>query len=111
MPEWIAKYWFEELMGLLVAGLGVIVKLLSGRVKKQKEESDAVKAAVRSLLRRNLIRDCEEAVKDGYCSVTRRDVILDMYESYHTLGGNGSVTDLKEQVRKLPTMKAGGDAA
>ena len=36
MPEWIVKYWIEWLFGLVIAGLGLIVKGLSGKLKKER---------------------------------------------------------------------------
>ena len=34
-----------------------------------------------------------------------RDNLLSMYKQYHNLGGNGTVTQLVEELQKLPTEK------
>lgn len=115
MPEWIVKYWVEWAFGLIIAGFGFVVKRLSAKIKKEKEareqlaqqaaaETEALKAGMKSLLRRQIIADCKEAMRDGYCDETVRDTITAMYEAYHGLGGNGSVTDAYNSMRKLPLV-------
>lgn len=108
MPEWIAKYWLQWLFGIVIAGLTAYCKHLSGLVKRERAEQKALRDGMRSLLKRQIILDCETAVKDGFCPAAVKDTIEDMYNSYHALGGNGVVTSLKEQMMKLPTVK--GDA-
>lgn len=105
MPEWIVKYWVEWVFGLLIAVLTVVVRTLSARIRKQQEENKALRDGMRSLLRRQIVDDCERALRDGYCSTATKDTIEDMYQSYHALGGNGVVTHLKAQAMNVPTVK------
>lgn len=115
MPEWIVKYWVEWVFGLIIAGLGFIVKRLSAKIRREREareqldqraaaETEALKAGMKSLLRRQILADCKEAMMDGYCDETVRDTITAMYEAYHGLGGNGSVTDAYNSMRQLPLV-------
>ena len=115
MPDWIVKYWVEWVFGLVIAGLSFIVKHLSSKVKKEREErealsrkaeeeSKALKDGMRSLLRRQILADCKQAMMDGYCDETARDTIAAMYEAYHGLDGNGPVTDAYNSVRQLPLV-------
>ena len=115
MPEGILKYWGEWVFGLIVAGLGVIVRRLSAKIKREKEareqlaqqaaaETEALKAGMKSLLRRQILADCKEAMREGFCDETARDTITAMYEAYHGLGGNGSVSDAYNAVRQLPLV-------
>lgn len=105
MPEWIAKYWLEWVFGLLIAILTFVVRTLSARIRKQQEENKALRDGMRSLLRRQIIADCEQAIKEGFCETKTKDTIEDMYESYHALGGNGVITRLKDQVMNLKIAK------
>ena len=113
MPEWIVKYWVEWAFGLVVAALGWAVKHLSGKVKEERaarealelqaaKETEAIKAGMQSLLRRQILADCQKVSADGYCGATMRDTITAMYEAYKALGGNGTVQDAYEEVKKLP---------
>lgn len=118
MPEWIVKYWIEWAFGAILTVLGFLIKRLFAKVKKErlarevlaeqaKAETEALKSGMRSLLRRQILADCKEAMKDGYCEETARDTIGAMYEAYHGLGGNGSVTDAYEAMRSLPLVPIG----
>ena len=105
MPDWISKYWIEWIFGILCAILAGLYRNLASRMKKQKAESDAVKNGMRALLKRQLVEDCEAATAEGFCPVTKKDLITDMYQCYHALGGNDTVTQLKDAVMNLPTVR------
>lgn len=105
MPEWITKYWIEWLFGLFAAGLTLMVRTLSGRLKKQQTENQALRDGMRSLLRAQIISSCERAMHDGWCGARLRDTINDLYESYHALGGNGTVTSVVSQTMQLPAIE------
>ena len=107
MPEWITKYWIEWFFGLVIAGVAAYCKHIAEQVKKERAEQKALRDGMRSLLRRQIIADCEQAVRDGFCETKTKDTIEDMYNSYHALGGNGVVSHLKAQVMNLPTIKGG----
>lgn len=42
-------------------------------------------------------------IRDGYISTGNRNMIFSMHEKYHDLGGNGALTAMLDEVRKLPT--------
>lgn len=105
MPEWITKYWLEWVFGLMVAALTFVVRTLSARLKKQQTENQALRDGMKALLRRQIIMDCEQALREGFCPTATKDTIEDMYNAYHALGGNGVVTHLKAQALNVPTVK------
>lgn len=78
--------------------LGYIVWLL----KRQNKKRDANSKGVMLLLRVQLIEYHEEWAARGY--VTKHGItnFMEMYEAYHSLGGNGMVTHLLEEVKELP---------
>lgn len=106
MPEWIIKYWVQWLFGLIIAALTAYCRHLSKTVKSEREKQKALRDGMRSLLRRQIIVDCEQAIRQGYCPTATKDTIEDMYLSYHALGGNGVVTNLKNQMLDLPTVRS-----
>lgn len=105
MPEWIVKYWVEWAFGIIAAVVAAYCKHIATQVKKEREEQKALRDGMRSLLRRQIIADCEQAMREGYCETKTKDTIEDMYESYHALGGNGVVSHLKAQTMNLPSIK------
>lgn len=105
MPEWIVKYWLEWVFGLLTGGVAIYCRHIAKQVRKEREEQKALRDGMRSLLRRQIIADCEQAAREGYCETKMKDTINDMYTAYHALGGNGVVSRLKEQTMNLPVIK------
>ena len=105
VPEWIVKYWLEWVFGLLTGGVAIYCRHIAKQVRKEREEQKALRDGMRSLLRRQIIADCEQAARDGYCETKMKDTINDMYTAYHALGGNGVVSRLKEQTMNLPVIK------
>lgn len=113
MPDWIVKYWVEWAFGILIAIFTAVGKHLHTKIKQEiaareelakqaAEETEALKSGMRSLLRRQIIEDCKKAMTDGYCEEPMRDTITAMYEAYHALGGNGTVTHIIDALEELP---------
>lgn len=111
VPEWIVKYWIEWVFGLVTGGVAVYCRHIAKQVRKEREEQKALRDGMRSLLRRQIIADCEQAAREGYCETKMKDTINDMYTAYHALGGNGVVSRLKEQTMNLPVIKEDGSHA
>lgn len=105
MPEWITKYWVEWVFGLLIAGLGWVVKTLSKRLKVQQAENKALRDGMKSLLRVQIEKECERCQRDKWCGAVKRSSIIDMYTSYKALGGNGGVTSMVDQTLALPSVE------
>ena len=114
MPEWVVKYWVEELFGLVIAGMGCLLKGLYGKLKKERkareemariaeEKTVALENGMRALLRRQILIDCENAQANGWCDARKKETINEMYNAYHSLGGNGVVSSAVSQViEELP---------
>lgn len=78
--------------------LGYIVWLL----KRQKRDRDANSEGTMLLLRVQLIEYHEEWMGRGYTTKHGIQNFIEMYEAYHSLGGNGMITQLLEDVKELP---------
>ena len=109
MPDWIVKYWVEELFALIIAVFSFVIKSLHKKLKavkaladeekrQREEENKAIKDGMRSLLRRQILIDCENAQGIGHCSARKKETINEMYVAYHRLGGNGVVSSAVRQV-------------
>ena len=103
MPDWITKYWIEWIFGILCAGLMLAYTKLADKVKRETREREALQNGMRALLRRQIIEDCRRVIAAGSVDPETRDTILDMYGSYADLGGNGTVTHIKDEMMALPT--------
>jgi Cdc6-like AAA superfamily ATPase len=78
--------------------LGYIVWIL----KTQKKDRDANSKGTMLLLRVQLIEYHEKWTERGYITKHGLENFLEMYKAYHELGGNGMVTKLLEEIKKLP---------
>lgn len=69
------------------------------------DRSQQIENGLQSLLRAEIIRSHEKYMDRGFCPVYAREALTRIYESYHALGGNGTMTELYKQVMALPTDK------
>lgn len=90
-------YIFQIITISLPIILGYIVWLL----KEQKKDRDANSKGTMLLLRAKLIEYHKEWTDRNYITTHGIQNFLEMYDAYHSLGGNGMVTHLKEEVEKL----------
>lgn len=99
MKEFLLKYWVEALFGAVGGGLAALWGAFLVWRKKQR----ALETGVQALLRDRIIQACEHYLDKGALPVYGLENIENMYKAYHTLGGNGAVTKLVEEVKALPT--------
>lgn len=78
--------------------LGYVVWLL----KNQKKDRDANSKGTMLLLRVQLIEYHEKWTERDYITKHGLENFIEMYDAYHSLGGNGMVTKLLEEIKKLP---------
>ena len=78
--------------------LGYVVWLL----KNQKKDRDANSKGTMLLLRVQLIEYHEKWTERGYITKHGLENFIEMYDAYQSLGGNGMVTKLLEEIEKLP---------
>ena len=88
---------FQTYMALLPTLMGYIVWLL----KRQKKDRDANSKGTMLLLRVQLIEYHDKYIELGYISSNAYSNFCEMYEAYHSLGGNGMVTKMYNEVEEL----------
>lgn len=102
MEEFIAKHLFELLMTAAVALLGAGYRGALKEIGKQRVEREAIK----SLLRSEIITMHGRYVERGEIPIYVQENVQAMYQAYHELGGNGTVTKLVREIMELPTRKS-----
>lgn len=106
-----------ELIILFLGGVcGILRHQVSVMRKKHEEEQNkalreyqTLQKAVRAMVRVELIREHNKRVADGYCPTYAYESYVDLYIQYKSLGGNGMVTRLKEEMDALPINRMKGD--
>lgn len=81
--------------------LGYIVWLL----KNQKKSRDANIRGTMLLLRVQLIEYHDKYMSLGHIPSYAYENFCEMYEAYHSLGGNGMITHMYEEVKELEIRK------
>lgn len=101
MAQFIYQYWLEFFFGLICMGLGIGLKTLYTKVKK----ISIVEQAMRELLKDRIIQAYNHYIEKGFIPIYALESAIGMYEQYHALGGNGTITRLVNELKELPTEK------
>lgn len=104
MLEFIAKYWLEVLFGAVSTGVSVALRNVNKRLKEERERNQAIENGLRDVLRLQILDNYEKANADGKISVSRKDAIDSAYKSYHALGGNGTITQIHNEIMEMPIL-------
>lgn len=105
MWEFIVRYWVEFAFGLVASGLAVAYRNLAKRMRRQ----DVFGKALQALLRDRIIQAYNHYKAKGYIPIYGRENVEAMYTQYHALGGNGTITQLIEELNELPTTCERGE--
>lgn len=92
----------EVLLQTYTVALPILLGYIVWLLKNQKKDRDANSKGTMLLLRVQLIEYHEEWTQRGYITKHGIQNFIEMYDAYHSLGGNGMVTHLLEEVKELP---------
>lgn len=102
MWEFIVKYWVEFAFGLIVAGLSAGYARLSRKFKAERAKNQAIENGLRDILRLQILDTYDKCVQNGrIITVSRKDAIDSAYNSYHALGGNGTITQVHTEIMHM----------
>ena len=104
MVDFIVKYWLEVAFGLIVAILTGLYRKLAKQLKEEQEKRKAADDGLQALLRDRIVQAYNHyCLEKKYCPIYAKENVDSMYNAYHRLGGNGTVTGLKDKIDALPT--------
>lgn len=89
----------------IIAG---IVKYLTSLIKKNKDDTVALKLGIQALLRSQMIADYNKYSEKGYAPMYARENFENCWKQYHSLGANGVMDDLHEKFLNLPVREKEG---
>lgn len=111
VPERMYQTVEQFLMQTYTVALPVILTALMGYVvwllKNQKKDRDANSRGTMLLLRVQLIEYHDKYTAIGHIPSYAYENFCEMYEAYHTLGGNGMITKMKREIDELHLKKKG----
>ena len=87
MWDFIVRYWIEFVFGIIVAGLSTAYGRLAKKFKAEKLKNAAIESGLRGILRIQILDTYDKCVANGrMISVSRKDAIVSIYQSYVALG-------------------------
>ena len=94
MWDFIVKYWLEFVFGLIVAGLSAAYAHLAKKFKAERAKNQAIESGLRGILRIQILDTYDKCVANGrLISVSRKDAVVSIYQSYVALGDEGHPDD------------------
>lgn len=88
---------------IIVAVIGALITFLGTQIKQNR----SLKCSIVSLLRSQIVTNCEQYIKAGYLPDYARYTINELGENYSKLGGNHGIQDLIGKANDLPPIKCG----
>ena len=98
LGQFLAKWWLEIV-------LGAVVSAALGLYRKATKRQKAIENGVRDMLRLSILDNYEHCKQAGVISVSRKDAMDSAYNSYHALGGNGTITQIHAEIMQMPIMR------
>lgn len=107
MWDFIVKYWLEVTFGVIVAALSGAYASLQKKFKAERAKNAAIESGLRGILRIQILDTYDKCVADGrIISVSRKDAIVSIYQSYVALGDHVDDT-IKQLYEELIHMNIG----
>jgi hypothetical protein len=99
----------EILLQTYTLALPVILGYVVWLLQQQKKDRDANSKGTMLLLRVQLIEYHSKYMKEREIPSYAYDNFSEMYDAYHALGGNGTITKMYKEIQELHFKKGGED--
>ena len=103
MKEFIIQHGAEAVFGAILTGFGVAYKRLSQKIHKQIEDQKSLRDGTQALLRNEIIHSYDKYIEQQWVPIYAMENVLEMYKAYHSLGGNGTITKLVNELEGMPS--------
>lgn len=101
MQEFIAKYWIEFGFTVITGTLIFIIKQLYSKIKENDKKQIAIELGIQALLRDRTVQAYYHYIDRKSITLHGLEAVEKMYKEYHNLGGNGTITKLVEDLKKM----------
>lgn len=83
----------------MTGALGALVGFFATKLHAKTKHEEAMEEGMRCLLRKEIVDMYDWHVHEGHpMSVERKRDVVEAYEAYHALGGNGVITDMYSEL-------------
>lgn len=102
------EHWLNFVLTAISSILTAIVLNLRKKFIKHQERERATEQGVKALLRNEIIKTYNHYTTKGYMPIHERDNLINLFEQYKNLDGNGTVPALVEELLELPVSEKPG---
>lgn len=103
MLDFVVKYWVQFFLGLLSGGLLGGFRYMWKKLREALKRTDQMEALILQLGKERIIEIYNKWIDLGYCPISARESLSELYSDYAARGGNGTGRDLYERLLSLPT--------
>ena len=108
MREFIVRYWLECVFGIICAALSAGYASLKKKLKAEKAKNQAIENGLRGILRIQILDTYDKCIsEDRTISVSRKDAIVSIYQSYVALGNGEGDDTIKNLYNEIMQMHIG----
>ena len=108
MREFIVRYWLECVFGIICAALSAGYASLKKKLKAEKAKNQAIENGLRGILRIQILDTYDKCIsEDRTISVSRKDAIVSIYQSYVALGNGEADDTIKNLYNEIMKMHIG----
>lgn len=86
MIDFIVKYWLQIGFSMIIAGFSYVYSI----IKKWNIKQSILEDSTRAHLKHKIIKSYHHAIEKKSISIEEYESVVDLYESYKALGGNGT---------------------
>ncbi len=101
--QYIVSHLPEVIYSLTLAVLAFCGKHIWHIVQEDKVTQQGMQQGILTLLRSSIINNYNDYIERGYIPVYAMENVEQLYQAYHALGGNGTITKLYEELKALPS--------
>lgn len=98
----VIQWVVTAILGAVAAYFGAKSKARKKKDEEISKREEARDAGIRNLLRHDILMIHDKHEELGYCTIDIKEAVSDSYDAYHTLGGNGIVTKIYNDIMNLP---------
>ncbi len=96
--------WVVWLFGILNILITLTCRLMLKAVRQERNRNVAIMRGTKALLRSQILNMYNHYYEEKeYFPIYARENVEELYRYYSLLGGNGTITQLIEKMRELPT--------
>ncbi len=103
--DYFIQHFAEFASASVIALITFAFKKVYKDIMENNREIESMKQGLISLLRSDIINAYYQYAEKEYIPIYAMENVTEMYNAYHNLGGNGTVTKLFNELQELPTKK------